>query len=145
VLTNNNTIIQKVEVVMPFGNSDHKTISMEVRLFIPKLNQSSRKMYMYSQGQCSEMDNSVRGMDWTSRLAKYTHIHQRWTAFKNILFDILDGFVPTQDGGAGTMCNHTLVESPQSEICQKESKKDSDNGKDKWIIHTHRSNPASVR
>lgn len=63
VLTNNTSIIQKAEVGMPFGNSDHKMITMEVRLFIPKVNQSARKVYMYSQGHYPEMDKRVNATD----------------------------------------------------------------------------------
>ena len=93
-LTNNMTLIQNSTVGMPFGTSDHKTISLDVHLFVPKEIEVPRKIYLYSKGLYPEMDKHISEHDWTEIFSKCSNIQQMWTAFKKIYNDSLDIYVP---------------------------------------------------
>ena len=96
VLTGNPTIIDAVNVSNLLPRTDHKTISIEVKLYSPKIVRAERKVYLYSKGRYADFDVAVANIEWDNVLSSRMSIEQQWIVFKNTYFDLLDKYVPSK-------------------------------------------------
>ena len=96
VLTGNPTIIDSISVNNLIPQTDHKTISIDVKLYSPKVARAERKVYLYSKGRFAAFDFAVANIQWDNILSPRMSIEQQWMVFKNTYFDLLDKYVPTK-------------------------------------------------
>ena len=93
VLTGNTAIIHNTQVDGQFGSSDHKIITVDIRLCTAPINQTKRKVYLYSKGDYTSFQEAANNIDWTNILSSKS-IHHQWAIFKNIYNRLLDQHVP---------------------------------------------------
>ena len=87
--------VQDYYTLPPLGNSDHKIVAVELKCLIPRVTRAPRKVYLYSKGNYSEMDDYLGSTDWDQEF-KHKDINENWEVFKNKYNECLDKFIPTK-------------------------------------------------
>ena len=89
------SVVQSYDTLPPFGTSDHKVVTIDIRCMIPRITRSPRKIYLYSKGNYEEMDQNLTKYDWDDIL-KSKDVNVNWEMFKEIYQENIDLYVPTK-------------------------------------------------
>lgn len=92
ILTNDETIIEKVIVESPLGKSDHACILFKCDLR-ELVNHGKRVIHKYEKGNYNLMKQKLN-MDWTGYLLEEDNIEVMWEKFKTKLHLITDECIP---------------------------------------------------
>ena len=113
VITSNADLIDSVIVNDAFPYTDPKTLTMNVKLFIPKISKKQRKVYLYSKGRYAEFNRAVSEFDWQGTLARYESMEQKWAMFKHTLFLFQDEYIPSKSLKLGTRSRFPWLNNPK--------------------------------
>ena len=113
VITSNSDLIDSVIVSDAFPYTDHKTLTVNVKLFIPKISKKQRKVYLYSKGRYAEFNRAVSEFDWQGTLARYQSMEQKWAIFKHTLFLLQDEYIPSKTLKPGTRSRFPWLSNPK--------------------------------
>ena len=82
VITGNPDIIDQVSVEEPFGSSDYCRTDISLKLLLPRINASSRKIFLYSKADYREFDNEVQEIQWDNLLGNLK-VNEMWNKIKS--------------------------------------------------------------
>ena len=93
VFSNDEELIEEIELLAPLGKSDHSIIKFNVKAKIelpkPKLK------IMYEKGNYTQIIQSLKEIDWDNEFEKYPDdIEKQWTFFKENITELESKFVP---------------------------------------------------
>ena len=93
VLTTNPDMVENVEVIEPFGNSDHCIVTFDLKL---KTNTKEWKenYFDYRNGDYEGMRNFLTNTDWSEIQSNDTSVEYAWTSFRKTIEDAVTQFVP---------------------------------------------------
>ena len=87
--------VDDYEIIDPLGNSDHKSVVVNIKCVVPRVARSHRKVYLYSKGDYDNMNQSLKETDWGNTLND-KDLNANWKIFKQEYQDSLDRFVPAK-------------------------------------------------
>ena len=87
--------VQDYYTLPPLGNSDHQIVAVELKCLIPRVTRAPRKIYLYSKGNYSDMDDYLGSTDWDHEF-RHKDINENWEVFKEKYNECLDKFIPTK-------------------------------------------------
>jgi len=122
-LCGNRSIIHDVEVEQNFGTSDHKIIKASIRLFVPRVVRTPRKVYQYSRGDYTNMQIKVNSVNWNSLFQKTKSVNQQWFIFKKMYNEILDEYVPSKMLKPGSRCKQPWLSNKLLQRTRKKKRK----------------------
>ena len=93
VFTGNIDMIDSCDVIPPLGSSDHNGTLVKLKTLVTRQSETSRKVYLYSQGNYEDMDIEVCSYNWDT-LFSTRRLNQNWELFKNIYSSLVDKHVP---------------------------------------------------
>ena len=98
LMTNNNFLVSDVQVTPPLGCSDHSCVFFTVDLPDKDSHQvtSSKNVYSWASADYESLNNYLLQVDWYNFMSVHLTTESIWTAFKSVLFDAFDKFVPVR-------------------------------------------------
>ena len=85
--------VTKCKVLGNFGTSDHNIILTELSCPLPRINYAPRKIYPYSKGDYSAVNEEIETIDWDSNMTS-GDIEENWLFFNHQYQILLDKHVP---------------------------------------------------
>ena len=94
ILTNEDNMINNLDVKAPIGKSDHLVITFDYKCYTQET-YSKNTCYQYSRGNYSQMNKDLQ-MDWAS-LLKDKDVEELWQIFSTILKNAQDKNIPQKN------------------------------------------------
>ena len=85
--------VTKCEVLGNFGTSDHNIILTKLSCPLPRIDYAPRKIYLYSKGDYSALNEEIETIDWDSTMTS-GDIEENWLFFIHQYQILLDKHVP---------------------------------------------------
>ena len=123
VITSNVDLVDSVIVSDTFPYTDHKTLTMSIKLFVPKVNKKQRRVFLYSKGRYAEFNRAVSEYDWENTLARHKSMEQKWAIFKHTLFLFKDKYIPSKLLKSGTRSTFPWLNHPKVKHERKQKRK----------------------
>ena len=93
VISGDPSSVTKCAVLGNFGTSDHNIILTELSCPLPRINYAPRKIYLYSKGDYSALNEEIETIDWDSNMTS-GDIEENWLFFNHQYQILLDKHVP---------------------------------------------------
>ncbi len=93
VITGLSNIVDSVSVEEPFSTSDHRRTDVVLKLRVPRIEVSPRKVYLYSKGDYEGFNEEVRNTNW-ERTFQNKSVNQQWCTYKQEYYRLRDKYVP---------------------------------------------------
>eukprot|EP00057_Strongylocentrotus_purpuratus_P004120 XP_003728072.1 PREDICTED: RNA-directed DNA polymerase from mobile element jockey-like [Strongylocentrotus purpuratus] len=98
--TGNLDIVHSVTVGDKLGSSDHSSVLLELRIPVPRIALTERKIYLYSKGDYSALSNEVKAVDWVKEFASRS-MNERWELLKSKYSEWIDKYIPIKTVKSG--------------------------------------------
>jgi hypothetical protein len=95
VLTGNTDIVHSVSVGEKLGASDHNSVLIQLRIPVPRIALSDRKVYLYSKGDYDGFTEAVKATDWDSVFAN-NRLCEKWRILQSKYNEWKDEFIPSK-------------------------------------------------
>ena len=82
VLVDNIDLVSSVDVVNSFSTSDHCSIDILLSAKYERIENDSRKIYLYSKGDYVSLNDAVNSIDWNEKF-NGTTLLQKWECLKD--------------------------------------------------------------
>ncbi|XP_072046857.1 uncharacterized protein [Amphiura filiformis] len=85
----------RVDVGEKLGASDHRSVSVQLRIPVPRIALTDRKVYLYSKGDYDAYSETVKATDWESIFAK-KNFDDKWSILQSKYDEWRDKFIPSK-------------------------------------------------
>jgi len=141
ILTNEPTIISKVSVCEPFGNSDHSQVQFCVDVVsehsVADDSYSTEKCFLWNEADYDGMNLYLSGVDWYGMLSLNLSPNDLWSALRDKIFEAATLFVPT------TNCVPTAAKRSRRKLYPKNIRNSLARKRCLW--RAHRKDPGNSR
>lgn len=96
VLTSDSNFVEDLEVVEPFSNSDHQSVSFSLKIGIEPVRTNSLLSYNYFRANYDIVRNYVQSRNLNMLLDMCNNVSESWILLKSELFAIREKFIPKQ-------------------------------------------------
>jgi hypothetical protein len=91
VITNNEEIVNSIEMQNPLGNSDHASLLVDINFCPAEMEEKER--YLYRKADLDSMRNEIKVADWENMFGEDS-VEENWNSFLKYMTDLQDRFVP---------------------------------------------------
>ena len=94
VMTNEESMIDKVELESPLGKSDHSILTFNYKAYSER-NTNLRKIFLYDKGNYVEMRTAIT-QAWKDQNKSTNEIEPKWGHFKEKINNLVDLYIPSK-------------------------------------------------
>ena len=118
LLTNEEGMVNEVEVQSPIGKSDHSVLKFQFNCFVP-YTLSNKETYMYHKANYEDMSKELVNINWVETLGKHEDIDMKWQTFTEVIHNLETKYVPKKKSKA----THKKANVPLDRKCVDKIKK----------------------
>ena len=93
VLSGNPDLVHSVDVGDKLGASDHRSVLVQLRIPVPRIALSNRKIYLYSKGDYDAYSEEVKSTNWDKVFAN-KKFEDKWSLLQTKYDEWRDKFIP---------------------------------------------------
>ena len=95
VLCNDGGLISDVEVIVPFGMSDHNAINFSIELVLGDMIYDATPIFMWNRGDWTNFHAYCEDIDWDEIISNEQSANELWSSFVSVIKAGIAKYVPT--------------------------------------------------